>query len=208
MNYFKAIAISLTAALTLLISATGPAQADDLKSASEALVECQKIKDAAERFACLEAATAEISRALSETETESANQTAPAPTETEIANASSITPQQTTQENVDKADANQQEFGRRRLLPSWVPNVSIGRPDPKDKEPDRFDITVTRIQRNKLGRHFFTTSDGQVWRQIQIDEIRAPKSLPAPAQLKRAPSGAIRIEVDGTGRSYNVNRIE
>ena len=186
----------------------GPAQAEDLESASKALVECQKIKEATERFACLESATAEISRALNEAEAESANQNAATPTDAEIAVASSAIPQPAAPEAVDQTDAADQEFGNRRLLPSWIPTISIGRPDAQDKEPDRFDITVTRIQRNKIGRHFFTTSDGQVWRQIQIDEIRAPKSLPAPAQLKRTPSGAIRIEVNGTGRSYNVNRIE
>ena len=76
------------------------------------------------------------------------------------------------------------------------------------EEPDFFDTQITRIQRNKIGRHFFTTSDGQVWRQIQIGPIRAPAALPADATIRQMMSGAIRLEIEDNGRSYSVNRIE
>jgi len=101
------------------------------------------------------------------------------------------------------------EFGKRRLLPSWVPTVSlnIGGKD-QEKEPDFFETTVTRIQRNKIGRHFFTTADGQVWKQFQIKEVRAPKRLPAKAVIRQTISGSIRLEIEENGRSYPVVRVE
>jgi hypothetical protein len=94
------------------------------------------------------------------------------------------------------------------ILPSWIPRVSFGNRRDVEKEPDEFATQLTRIQRNNLGRHFFTTAEGHVWRQVEVEDIKAPKSLPADVVLKQNLLGGIQIEILETNRSYGVARIE
>jgi hypothetical protein len=182
-------------AATSLIMAgiTHTAAAQDVRTASEQVVACQVIATPMEKLACFEAAATNLSAAL----------------EVPIAVAE-IAPAPAEAVNVASTEAAEEEFKRRRLLPSWVPTVSLGGGGDKDreKEPDFYETEVDRIVRNKLGRHFFSTSDGVVWRQIRIEEIRAPKSLPAKATIKQTLGGSIRIEIEGTDRSYAVYRVE
>ena len=184
-------------AATSLIMAgiTHTAAAQDVRAASEQVVACQAIATPMEKLACFEAAATNLSAALEVPV--AVAEVAPAPTPAEAVKVAST-------------EAAEEEFKRRRLLPSWVPTVSLGGGGDKDreKEPDFYETEVDRIVRNKLGRHFFSTSDGVVWRQIRIEEIRAPKALPAKATIKQTLSGSIRIEIEGTNRSYAVYRVE
>lgn len=228
------VRISLSVIFFLLVGHA--ASADDLVSASEAVLECRSVQDSTAKLACFETAANAIDAILQRRETSA--KIAQAPTKPDVSSAplstapntestessplqtASIEPPRaaeprSTPSNEVQTSPNATEpveadtLPNRRLLPSWVPTVSLKFKD-KDavEEPDFFDTEITRIQRNKLGRHFFTTSDGQVWRQVRIEEIRAPSRLPAPAVIRQTLSGAIRIEISETDRSYNVYRVE
>ncbi len=197
---------------------TSPAIAQDLRTASESVVACQSVEATAERLACFETAAQTLSEALAVPTATVSAPPQPVPSASAAANPTSsgqVPLQMASTETAPVAapDAAEAEPPagppRRRLLPSWVPTVSLslGNGDAVE-EPDFFETEVTRIQRNKLGRHFFTTADGQVWRQIQIKEIRAPKALPAEATIRQTLSGSIRLEIEDNGRSYAVNRVE
>ncbi len=197
------------AAFALSSVAIGAASAQDVRSASEGVVACQTLTDPTEKLACYEAAAAQVSQALSAPVAAPEVAVVSPPTvvataEPAVAESSSEAVQTASAEAVD-------EPGRRRLLPSWVPSISLklGSDGNREKQPNSFPVSVTRIQRNKVGRHFFTTSDGHVWRQIRVEEITAPPTLPAGAVVKRSMTGAIRIRFDDASKhSYNVIRIE
>lgn len=208
MKTFKNLGVLVLAAGAF----TAPAIAQDLRSVSGKVVACQTIEDSSERLACFEAAAAELSLALdapavlATPEQPSVSQpvaTAEAPAPVQMAAA------ETAPEASAETEQTGPTFPRRSLLPSWVPtvNLRLGGGDAAE-EPDFFETEVTRIQRNKIGRHFFTTTDGQVWRQIRIDAIRAPDALPAKATIRQTLSGSIRLEIEDNGRSYPVTRIE
>ena len=77
-----------------------------------------------------------------------------------------------------------------------------------EKEPDQYETTITRIQVNRIGRHFFTMSDGLVWKMKDIEEIRAPSSLPADAIIRQNIMGGILLKIVHTNVSYAVERVE
>ncbi len=213
--------VSKSLALALLLGTTsGIAAAQDMRSASEKVVACQTIEDAAQRLVCFETAATELSLILSApapqaapapvavqpaAPTEQASTTvapaAPAPTTTTAAPAAQQQVAATTPEaeapNVPKSS-----------LPAWIPRVTFGSNRDVEKEPDEYRTTITRIQRNRIGRHFFTTAEGHVWKQKKIEEIRAPKTIPAEAILSQNVTGGILIKIVGTNRSYRVDRVE
>ena len=96
----------------------------------------------------------------------------------------------------------------RSRLPSWLPRVTFGGDREVEKEPDEFETQVTRIRVNRIGRHFFTTAEGHVWRQKTPDEIRAPKTLPADVIIYQNITGGLRLKIVETNRSYPVRRVE
>ena len=213
MKSYKSLAV-----FAVMVAGTAtPGFAQDLREASEDVVACQSIEDNLEKLTCFESAATALSVILSVPVATA--ETAPAPVQQATvqapqapasAAAEGPAPVQMAATEAAPAAAEQPEGPpRRRLLPSWVPTVSlsIGSGDSVE-EPDFFETEVTRIQRNKLGRHFFTTADGQVWRQIQIEAIRAPGALPAKATIRQTLSGSIRLEIEDNGRSYPVNRVE
>ncbi len=193
----------LAATGILALAMSGSAIAQQAPSATDQILACQSIADAGEKLACFEAAAEAMAveqaapPAVTQTPAESTIAATPAPTPTQTIAATSAP--------VATATA---EPERRRILPSWIPTVTIGRSDDKEPEPSTIEVSVTRIQRNKINRHFFTTSDGHVWEQITPETIRGPESLPAEATLRRMLSGSIRLGFPGTNRSYPVVRIE
>mgnify|MGYP001799778924 FL=1 len=200
-----------------------PAVAQDMRTASEKVVACQAIEDGAARLECFETAAMELSAILAQpvpqvatapepatvpaAPTEVAAVASPAPVaETpapiQVASATAAAPEAAT-EAPTEADG---PTGSR--LPSWIPRITFGGDRDVEKEPDEFRTTITRIQRNNLGRHFFTTAEGQVWRQTDIGDIRAPKTLPAEVILSQNIMGGIRLKIVGINRLYSVTRVE
>ena len=205
--------VSKSLALALLLGTTsGIAVAQDMRSASEKVVACQTIEDATERLVCFEAAATELSLILSAP----ALQAAPAPVAVQPAVP---TEQASTTAATATAPAAQQQVAAttpeaeapnvpKSSLPAWIPRVTFGSNRDVEKEPDEYRTTITRIQRNRIGRHFFTTAEGHVWKQKKIEEIRAPKTMPAEAVLSQNVTGGILIKIVGTNRSYRVDRVE
>ncbi|MEL7032630.1 MAG: hypothetical protein AAGL97_05630 [Pseudomonadota bacterium] len=194
------------------------ASAQELRTASENVVACQSVEDSAARLECFETAAAALSAALTApapeviatapaTPTAASPNVPAAPVETAAA-ATTSTEQAAvaveTAATTTPADPNVPRSG----LPSWIPRITFGSDREVEKEPDEYSTQITRIRVNRLGRHFFTTTEGHVWKQRKIEEIRAPKSLPADATLYQNITGGLRIKIEETDRSYGVERIE
>jgi len=178
----------------------GSATAQDMRTASENVVACQSVEDALARLDCFERAATDLSVLLSAPVPEVvaapaiASPAVPAaPTETAIAATTEAAPEETIKQS---------------SLPSWIPRITFGSDRDVEKEPDEYQTKLTRIQVNRIGRHFFTTSDGQVWRQTNITKIRAPKTLPANITLSQGVMGGIRMKIEETNRIYAVARVE
>jgi len=202
------------AAVSVLAAASfGAAIAQDVRSASEGVVACQSLTDPMEKLACYEAAAAQVEQALAEpaqapvaappapAETAAVATVAPAASEPQPVQVASAAPAEEAPETAEK----------RRILPSWIPSVSLnfGSGEDRVKEPNEFTVSVTRIQRNRVGRHFFTTSDGHVWKQVEAEDIVALTKLPAGAEIRKAFAGAIRIHFDEDPKhGYGIVRVE
>lgn len=197
---------------------SAPVFAEDMRSASEKVVACQEIAAPEARLVCFESAAAELSALLAMPAVAEAPSTiaAPSASETELvqqANAapavSPSAPAAASEEIVQASAAAPADAPEpRSSLPAWIPRITFGDNREAEKEPDEFATTLTRIQKNRLGRHFFTTAEGHVWRQIQIEDVRAPKTLPADVILSQNIMGGLRIKIVDTDRSYGVLRVE
>ena len=190
---------------------SSPVFAQDLRSASESVVACQSVEDTTERLSCFEAAAQQLSTVLAAPQPQivQAPVAPAAPTGAAPVQQAATSTATSAAEPIQQASAETAgppESGS--ILPSWIPRVSFGSRDDADKEPDEFATQLTRIQRNNLGRHFFTTAEGHVWRQIGIDKIKAPKSLPADVVIYQNVLGGIQIKIVDTNRSYAVARVE
>ena len=212
-------------AAVFVVAVAKPALAQELRTASETVVACQTVEDALERLDCFEKAAAELSAALAAPAPEviaapSAPSTTPTPSvaaapveqavTTGVATAPVAVAATDAPAPVEQAanTTTTEDNIPRRALPSWIPRVTFGRDREVEKEPDEYATTITRIQVNRLGRHFFTTEEGHVWKQKKIEKIRAPKSLPAEAILYQNITGGILIKIQETNRSYRVDRVE
>ena len=210
-----------TMAAIIAVALTTPALAQELRTASENVVACQSVEDALERLDCFEKAAAELSVALTApAPAVIAAPSAPTPSvaaapieqaaTTGAATAPAAMAATDTPAPVDQAatTTTPEDNIPRSTLPSWIPRVTFGRDRDVEKEPDEYATTITRIQVNRLGRHFFTTEEGHVWKQKKIEKIRAPKTLPAEAILYQNITGGILIKIKETNRSYRVDRVE
>jgi len=188
----------------------GSAAAQDMRTASENVVACQSVEDATARLDCFEKAATLLSIAISVPAPKMAAEQTPAAPEKAIeqaaisASAPTTTESAATQQTASATNENIPSSS----LPSWIPRISFGGDRNAEKEPDEFQTKMTRIQANKIGRHFFTTADGHVWRQKKPEEIRAPKTLPADIILYQNITGGIRLKIVETNRSYAVQRVE
>lgn len=211
-----------------------PGMSQDMRTASENVVACQTVSDPAERLVCFETAAAELSALLAVPVAEAsvptapssatlpASANAPAPVEQAMVSAPAVTavpaaPAAPVTASVAATDAPIQqaesaasdaEEAPKSRLPSWIPRVTFGGDRDVEKEPDEFETQVTRIQVNRLGRYFFTTAEGHVWRQKSPEEIRAPKKLPADVIIYQNITGGLRLKIVETNRSYAVRRVE
>ena len=190
----------------------GSAAAQDMRAASENVVACQSVEEASERLDCFEKAAAELSVIMSAPVPSPEMAAAPAPVTAgqtvQQAAAPAATAATSAPAAVQQASASTTENIPNSSLPSWIPRITFGSGRDVEKEPDEFETKLTRIQANRIGRHFFTTADGHVWRQKKPEEIRAPKKLPADIILYQNVTGGIRLKIVETNRSYAVQRVE
>lgn len=200
-----------------------PALAQDMRSASENVVACQDVADPVERLACFESAASVLSSILAAPVQEAAVapkaptaiipavpvQQAAAP-ETSEAEQALVAASATADASIQQASAETASAPDtpKSRLPSWLPRVTFGSNNDVEEEPDEFATKMTRIQANRLGRHFFTTEEGHVWKQKKPEEIRAPKALPADVVIYQNITGGLRLKIVETKRSYAVTRVE
>ena len=192
------------------------AHADDLRAAAAKVSDCRAIEDDNARLTCLDAASLALSLALdspsgivdSQVETATPPRVAKvdAPKEPEWAKAPEprVKPKKQAAA-VATAPAQESEADKEEKVPIWARVFRGG----DEEEENVYAVTVTRITRNTAGRHFFHTSEGQVWRQTVSGKVRPPKSLPVDATIQQKLIGAPGLRfVDGPSGEYTVIRIE
>lgn len=179
--------IAITAIAGLVVVAPA-GLAEDLSGAAERTVACLDIAETEARLACFEAGATALAASLDQTQ---AAETAPAaPEEPEWAAAPEPTPE-------PKADDNRTPIWA-RVLPREDPDAV-----------DQIDVSVTRILRNKAGRHFFMTADGQEWEQTVVEIVRPPERLPAAATIRESLMGSPTLVFeDGPSGAYKVRRVK
>ena len=195
-----------------------PALAQDLPTATEKILACKELADSVERLSCFDRAAAELSAAVA---LPSAQARAPVPVrpgspsaaESELIQKAAVAPAGTSMAATapaQQANANtpKESEPSGSVLPSWIPRVTFGERRDVEREPDQFETTLTRIERNNLGRHFFTTAEGHVWKQKRLDKIKAPSTLPTDIVLDRNIMGGIRIKILETKEVHSVTRVE
>ena len=194
------------------------AKADDLRSAATKVSDCRSIADDTARLTCLDAAALALSLALDENAAEAAPERAPVPLEPQpapVAEAPSEPKWARAPEPRNKPER-QAAVSAPATEPEPVPekerNVPIWARVFQRTENDEdtvYPVTITRITRNNTGRHFFHTSEGQVWRQTVAEKVRPPKSLPAEAKIEQKIMGSPGLRfVNGPRGEYTVRRIE
>lgn len=202
---FRAI-LPLFCAAALLMPATD-ANADDLKKAANDLTQCRNLSDSEVRLACFDAAVDKLADALERAalpDHDSAVRRSPS-VEEETASPTTGESKSTREDSPrpQKEQANESDSA----LPGWAAAPSKSESSDRD-DPDSFEATIVRITRNNVGRHWFYTEDGAVWKQTQIEEIRPPKSLPAIAEFKEKLTGNPVIKFDVSNRAYRVRRVK
>ncbi len=193
-----------------IVAVIGSAAAQDMRTASENVVACQSVEEASARLDCFEKAAADLSAVLAAPAPEMAAAPEPVTAGDPVQQAAVPASAAATDAPaaVQQASTSTTENIPSSSLPSWIPRITFGSGRDVEKEPDEFETKLTRIQANRIGRHFFTTADGHVWRQKKPEEIRAPKKLPADIILYQNITGGIRLKIVETNRSYAVQRVE
>ncbi|WP_300391478.1 hypothetical protein [Henriciella sp.] len=164
------------------------AQEQGLRNAAKGTVACLEVEGADQRLACFEEAASKLSGALS------AEMEAPAAS---ARGASSSQPDTPVASAPAAGEGNQ---------PSWA-----RAPQPQDDETvaEEISISVVRILRNNVGRHFFITEDGQEWEQTITQRVKPPKTLPAEATIERTLFGSLLLTFDdGPTGAYKVRRTK
>lgn len=200
------------AALTLT-GVSSVAAADDLRAAASKVAECRTIADDSGRLNCLDAAALELSLALEGPQAVTAPEAPPAPVveapkEPEWAKAPE--PRRKSKREMAAIAAPEPEAEaipeKEKNVPIWA---RVFRNNEQEKTEDRYTVSVTRITRNNVGRHFFHTSEGQVWQQTIVGDVKPPKSLPIDAEIQRRVMGnPVLSFVGGPKGEYTVRRIE
>lgn len=160
-------------------------RADAIADVPPDLMVCPSIEDSGDRLACFDEAMLGLTASSSDT-----------------------MPEERTPEGPRTADADATED--RGLLPSWFPKVNRPNPSGDDavEDPDSYGTKIVKIVTNNLGRYFFTTEEGFVWRQIELRRVYTPRSLPADAVILQGAMGSTRLKILSTGRSYLVERVQ
>lgn len=210
---------AMMAGVLLAGGAAQAAQAQSTDPALQALLACQAITDDAARLKCLDDATKRLAGDTTTPEAKptspapAAPSQSPPPTTTPVP---SPTPPSATTSAADIAEREALAAEREALaaeraaleaeraeiaaakakeeeqsrIPIWA-RVQQGLVGGGDEEvPDEYNVSVTKITKNGIGRHFFYTDDGLVWEQVGLKDFRPPRALPASGRIKKAALGS------------------
>jgi len=168
----------------------------DITGAAEGVLACREVEGDMAKLACYEAAAGVLETALAHAPVAAAAETAATP------------------EPVDPALAAEAK------LPIWA-RLSLGAQEEQAKarrqnsdeeqpaETKELEVTVVKIVRNNVGRHYLYFSDGQVWKQSRPEKLEAPSSLPAPATMRRALTGNPWFQFDEHPSSdFKITRVK
>lgn len=196
-------------------------EAQSEPSGFEALLACQSITDDAERLSCLDEATKKLSSPEEATAPAAPDQPAAQPTPEQAPPPDdgiirlSDEAAGTTQAERDalaaeraalaaeraELEAQRAEFNEEQRaeeeeesIPIWA-RLRRGL-ETEDDIPNEYAVSVVKITRNNVGRHFFYTDDGYVWEQVETEEFRPPGGLPSAARIRRGAFGSQRIVFD------------
>ncbi|MEO1029049.1 MAG: hypothetical protein AAFX02_08345 [Pseudomonadota bacterium] len=205
---------AMIAGCLLIGGAVQTTQAQTTDPDLQALLACQAITDDAARLKCLDEATRKL--AGEKVKPAQATPTTPepaAPTATPVAPVSPPATVAATESvaarealeaeraalaaeraaleaeraEIAAAKAKEEEDSR---IPIWARlQQGLVGSDGEDV-PDEYNVSVTKITRNGIGRHFFYTDDGLVWEQVGLKDFRPPRALPATGRIKKAALGS------------------
>ncbi|GAB4533747.1 MAG: hypothetical protein Kow00133_21470 [Amphiplicatus sp.] len=168
---------------------SAPAQTKD--AVAEVLA-CRSIEDDAQRLACLDEAAAGLAAAVS------GAQASAAPAED---------PAATFGFNRQEPVRTEDEFGAEDL-----PKQAAA---PVEKEEEGRDIRELRARvlesgANPFGKAILVLENGQVWRQLDSDNVRLriPRGVAATAIIKKSALGGYRMTVEPLGRTIRVRRVK
>lgn len=106
------------------------------------------------------------------------------------------------------AAAEKQAFGLRDVEATNAAKASAGAAPIIAAPPiENVTLTLTAATKRADGKYRFTMSDGQVWEQIDSENVQGVKKLPAPAEVKSAFMGSFLMKIDG-GRAIRVKRVK
>ncbi|MEQ8558309.1 MAG: hypothetical protein RIB03_08330 [Henriciella sp.] len=215
LNKFFAVA-----GISVLLVASANAQEGDLNSAAERTAACMAIEDASARLACFEDAAQGLNEALKSDKT-AAPEASAAPAATPAADPRK--PEQPeivaepSQPDWAEAPEPEPEAPKQATASTATEDADESTPfwarvfnDDGDKDKaDQISVSVVRILRNNVGRHFFITSDGQEWEQTVAEKVSPPRSLPAAATIKSSLIGSPKLTFDdGPSGAYPVRRTK
>lgn len=164
----------------LAIAASGAAFAQG--STLDKVYACTGITKAEERLACFDAAVASFKQAQTKGEV-----------------------QVVTREQAVAAE--KQAFGLRDVEATASAKAAAGVAPPAPAPLQNVMLQLTSATKRPDGKYRFTMSDGQVWEQIDSDNVQGLKKLPAPAEVKTASLGSFMMKIDG-GRAIRVRRVK
>ena len=182
----KSLAFAALASAALSLSVSAPGSAQDSEFSLEALLQCDKIKNEADRLECFNAAVDALkSRGLDGASSDVAEE------QTERNFGKKET--QLSENAKAKKPKDDDEFGKRH----------------KEDTPKPLNAGVTRYWRDDLNRHVFLLDNGQIWRAEVSSGISVP-SKPKSIHIKKRLFGGFMARVKGTsveGRSGAIKRL-
>lgn len=182
--------LRIVAGFVIAALAIQPVSAQTEDAIAEVLA-CRGVEDDARRLACLDEAAASLATAVS------GSQASAAAAEDRSANFGFIRREPVRAE---------EEFGAEDL-PKQAAAV-----DKKDENRDIRELRAKVLESgaNPFGKAVLVLDNGQVWRQLDSDNVRLriPRGVEATAIIKKSALGGYRMTVEPLGRTIRVKRIK
>ena len=164
----------------LAIAASGAAFAQG--STLDKVYACTGVAKAEERLACFDAAVASFKQAQTKGDV-----------------------QVVTREQ--SVAAEKQAFGLRAPEAAASAKAAVGVAPATPAPIENVVLQLTAATKRADGKYRFTMSDGQVWEQIDSDNVQGLNKLPASAEFKTASLGSFMMKIGGE-RAIRVRRVK
>jgi hypothetical protein len=165
-NALHAATAALAATLVLSCAAAWANEPAPRAAAVQAVVDCRKIDDSAQRLACYDKAADAISAAEDKGDLVSLDRT-------------------------------QRQTMRRQAFGLALPSFGFLDRGEKSDEANRIVETVASARQDAYGKWTIIMQDGEIWRQIDEEELTRRPHAGSSAVIKRAALGSFMMDVDG-----------